>query len=151
LRKALSDFLEEFPFATAGIIAWHSTESKPITKEIVQRELGLQRFSRKWISHWLWDAQKVDRTAMATDLLSVLHRQACCSFLSDYNRRRVLISLPISLRPHIRSQSRWSDSKRKIHDRSPARDVDDFSQRCKSHHSKCIAIWCTIHSRILHE
>jgi hypothetical protein len=35
LSKALSDFLEEFPFATAGIIAQHFGQSKQTIKEIL--------------------------------------------------------------------------------------------------------------------
>jgi hypothetical protein len=35
LRKILSDFLEEFPFATIGIIAQHFNQSKPTVKEII--------------------------------------------------------------------------------------------------------------------
>jgi hypothetical protein len=44
LRKALSDFLEEFHFATAGVLAEHFNQStcKPTIKEIIQRELGLK-------------------------------------------------------------------------------------------------------------
>jgi transposase len=47
LGKALSDFLEEFPFATAGVIAQNFGQSKHTIKEILQQELGLWRFSRK--------------------------------------------------------------------------------------------------------
>jgi hypothetical protein len=80
LGKALSDFFEEFPFATAEIIAQHFNQSKPIIKEILQQELELQRFSRRWVPYSLSNIQKVDWTAMATDLLSVLYRQADYSF-----------------------------------------------------------------------
>jgi hypothetical protein len=45
LGKALSDFLDEFPSATAGVIAQHFSLSKPTIKEIFQQEFGLQRFS----------------------------------------------------------------------------------------------------------
>jgi hypothetical protein len=38
--KILSDLLEEFPFATARIIAQHFFQSKHVIKEILQRELG---------------------------------------------------------------------------------------------------------------
>jgi hypothetical protein len=47
LGKALSDFLEEFPFDNAAIIAEQFNQSKSTIKEILQRELGLQRFSRR--------------------------------------------------------------------------------------------------------
>jgi hypothetical protein len=41
LGKALSDFLEEFPFATAGVLEQHFNQSKPTIKEVLQRERGL--------------------------------------------------------------------------------------------------------------
>jgi hypothetical protein len=75
LGKALSDFLEEFPFATVGLIVQHFNQSKSTIKKILQRELGLQRFSKRQVSHSLSNAQKVNRTTMATDLLSVLQCQ----------------------------------------------------------------------------
>jgi hypothetical protein len=49
-------------------------------KEILQGELGLQRFVRRWRPHSFPDDQKVDRTGIATDLLSFLYRQADYSF-----------------------------------------------------------------------
>jgi AraC-like DNA-binding protein len=51
LGKALSDFLEEFPFVSAGIIAQNVGKSKSTLKQILKRELGLRRFSRRWVSH----------------------------------------------------------------------------------------------------
>jgi hypothetical protein len=45
LEKAVSDFLKEFLFGIAGVIAQHFNQSKPTVKKILQRELGLQRFS----------------------------------------------------------------------------------------------------------
>jgi transposase len=41
LGKALSDFLEEFPFACIAIIAEQFNQSKSTIKEILQQELGL--------------------------------------------------------------------------------------------------------------
>jgi hypothetical protein len=76
LEKALLDFLEEFPFPTAEVIAQHFGQSKYIITEILQQELVLRRFSRRWVPHLLSEAQKPDRTAMTNDPLSVLHRQA---------------------------------------------------------------------------
>jgi hypothetical protein len=40
LGKALSDFLEEFPLATAGIIAQHFNQSMPTINEILRGSLG---------------------------------------------------------------------------------------------------------------
>jgi hypothetical protein len=56
LGKDLRDFLKEFPFATAGIIAQHFNQSKLTINEILQQELGLQTFSRRWVPHSLSDA-----------------------------------------------------------------------------------------------
>jgi hypothetical protein len=80
LGKALSDFLEEFPFTTAGFIVQHFGKSKHTIKEILQWELGPWRFFRMLVPHSLSKAQKADRTAMANDLLSVLHSQVDYSF-----------------------------------------------------------------------
>jgi hypothetical protein len=41
LRKALAAFLEEFPFASAAIIAEQFNQSKSTVKEGFQRDLGL--------------------------------------------------------------------------------------------------------------
>jgi hypothetical protein len=41
LGKALSDFLEEFPFASPAIIAEQFNQSKSTIKENLQQELGL--------------------------------------------------------------------------------------------------------------
>jgi hypothetical protein len=80
LGKVLCDFLEEFLFVIASLMAQYFIQSKLTSKEILQPELRLQRFSRSWVPHSLSDPEKVDRTAMATDLLNVLHRQASHSF-----------------------------------------------------------------------
>jgi hypothetical protein len=84
LGKALPDFLEEFTFATAGVIAQHLDRSKHTIKEILQRELGLWRFSRRYVLYSHLEAQKADRPAMADDLLSVLYHQV------DYSFSRIL-------------------------------------------------------------
>jgi histone-lysine N-methyltransferase SETMAR len=80
LGKPLSDFLEEFPFASAGVIAQYFNQSKTTIKEILDRELGLRRFSRRWVPHSLSPAQKVDRMQMSFDLLTLLHEQEKFSF-----------------------------------------------------------------------
>jgi hypothetical protein len=80
LGKALSDFLEEFPFAITGVITQHFIQSKPMINEILQQEIWLQKFSRRWAPHSFSDAQNSNRTSMAIDLLSVLRLQADHSF-----------------------------------------------------------------------
>jgi hypothetical protein len=83
LGKALSDFFEHSPFASAGVIAEHFGQSKHIIKEILERELGLRRFSRKWVPHSLSDLQKADRKQMAINLLAILRRQAVLFFIES--------------------------------------------------------------------
>jgi transposase len=80
LGKALSDFLEEFPFASASIIAQNFGQSKSTIKQILKRELGLRRFSREWVLHSLSESQKADRKTVAIDMLSLLRQQMPLSF-----------------------------------------------------------------------
>jgi hypothetical protein len=80
LGEPLAEFLEQFPFASAGSIAEHFGLSKPTIREIIERELGLRRFSRRWVPHSLSDSQKADRMTMAISMLGVLNRQAAFSF-----------------------------------------------------------------------
>jgi hypothetical protein len=80
LGKALSDFLEEFPFAIAELIAQDFGQSRHVIKEIIQPELWLWRFSRRCVPHSLSEAQKTGRAAMTNDPLSVLHHKVDYSF-----------------------------------------------------------------------
>jgi transposase len=97
LGKAISYFLGEFRFGTAGIIAHHFTQSTPTIKEVLQREFGLQIFSRRWVPHSLSDAHKADRIVMATDLLSVRYPQVGYSFLRLWQRTSPGFSIDIPL------------------------------------------------------
>jgi transposase len=58
LRTDLSQFLQEFPFATARQLAENFNESKHTIKTILERKLGLRKFSRRWVPHSLSDSQK---------------------------------------------------------------------------------------------
>jgi hypothetical protein len=57
LRKALTGLLEDFPFASAAIIIEQFSQFKSTVKEILQQELGLQRFSRKSVPHSVSDTE----------------------------------------------------------------------------------------------
>jgi hypothetical protein len=72
LAKALLDFLEEFPFANAGIIAQNFAQSKPTIKQIFNYGLRIRRFSRRWVPHSLSESQKADGKTLAIDMLSLL-------------------------------------------------------------------------------
>jgi hypothetical protein len=80
LRKPLSDFPEEFPFASAGVIAQHFDLFQSPIKDIIERELGLRQFSRRWLPHSLSESEKAHRVATASDLLTLLRGQALLSF-----------------------------------------------------------------------
>jgi hypothetical protein len=75
LGTDLSQFLEEFPFATAMRLVEHFNESKHMSKAILERELGLQKFSRRWMPDSLSDSQKLDRIRKARYMLDVLRGQ----------------------------------------------------------------------------
>jgi transposase len=83
LAKDLSDFLEEFPFTSAAVIAEQFNQSKSTIKEILQREFGLRRFSGRWVPRSLSATQKADRKKMSIDLLSILPRQPDFLFLES--------------------------------------------------------------------
>jgi len=49
LGTVLHKFLTKHPFASARIMAEHFNLSHPIVKEILQREMGLRKFTRRWV------------------------------------------------------------------------------------------------------
>jgi histone-lysine N-methyltransferase SETMAR len=59
--------------------------------EILQRELGLQRFSRRWVPHSLSATHKADGKTMSIDLLSVLCPRPEFSIFWNRDKRRVLV------------------------------------------------------------
>jgi hypothetical protein len=61
-------FLEKFPFASARRIAMHFNVSHSKVKNILSRELGLRKFSRRWVPH----LQKKLRIDTSAELLALL-------------------------------------------------------------------------------
>jgi hypothetical protein len=55
----LAGFKQKYPFASARIIAQHFLTTIPTIKDILQRELGMRKFSRRWVRHFFSPAQKV--------------------------------------------------------------------------------------------
>jgi hypothetical protein len=80
LAMDLSQLLQEFPFAKARQLAEHFSESKHTLNAILQRELSLQKFSRRWVPHSLSDSQQVDRMRKARYMLDILREQTDKSF-----------------------------------------------------------------------
>jgi hypothetical protein len=65
-------FLEKHPFASAQIMSEHFDVSRATVKEILSRELGLRKYTRRWVPHLLDDAQKNHRTLAAIEMLALL-------------------------------------------------------------------------------
>jgi hypothetical protein len=74
--EALSDFLDVFPFAIAKLIMQYFSQSSHSIKEILQRKLGLYKFSRMLVPHSLSECQKVDRMTKSIAILTILLREA---------------------------------------------------------------------------
>jgi hypothetical protein len=54
-------FMQKYPFANARVIAQYFLTTVPTIKDILQRELGMRKFSRHRVPHFLSPAQKVVR------------------------------------------------------------------------------------------
>jgi hypothetical protein len=57
LGRPLKHFLEKFPFASARTITMQFNVSHSTVKDILSRELGLRKFSRRCVPHQLSDSQ----------------------------------------------------------------------------------------------
>jgi hypothetical protein len=64
--------MQKCPFASARVIAQHFLATGPTIKDILQRELGMRKFSRRWVPHFLSPAQKVARVEALKTILRVL-------------------------------------------------------------------------------
>jgi hypothetical protein len=53
LGPPLEAFLQKYPFTSARVIAQHFLTTVPTIKDILQRELGMRKFSRRWAPHFL--------------------------------------------------------------------------------------------------
>jgi hypothetical protein len=76
----LEHFLEKFPFASARIITVHFNGSHFIVKDILLRELGLQKFSRRWVPCRLSDAQKKCCVGTSVGLFALLDQNSELQF-----------------------------------------------------------------------
>jgi hypothetical protein len=53
--------MQKYPFGSARVIAQHFLTTVPTIKDMLQRELGMKKFSRRWVPHFLSPAQKIAR------------------------------------------------------------------------------------------
>jgi hypothetical protein len=58
LEPVLQKFLDRYLFLSAKARSRHFLISPPTLKEILRRELGLKKVSRRWVTHWLSDDRK---------------------------------------------------------------------------------------------
>jgi hypothetical protein len=80
LELQVEAFLQKFPFASASIIAKQFLTTASFVKEILQTELEMKRFSRRWVPHSLSDAQKVAPVEAARKMLTILHESETNDF-----------------------------------------------------------------------
>jgi hypothetical protein len=64
----LETFLQEDPFVSASVITQHFFAAVLTVKDILQRELGKNKFSRRWVPHSLSDAQKVTHVEASEEM-----------------------------------------------------------------------------------
>jgi transposase len=76
LGPQLEACMQKYPVASARVIAQHFHTTVPTTKDILQRELGMRKFSRCWLPHFLSPAQKVARVEAS---------KQCCEFYKTRN------------------------------------------------------------------
>jgi transposase len=69
LGPQLETFMQKYPFANARVIAQHFLTTVPTIRDILQRELGMKQFSRRWVTHFLSPAQKVARVETSKTVL----------------------------------------------------------------------------------
>jgi hypothetical protein len=64
--------MQKYPFASARVIAQHFLTTVPTIKDILQRELGMRKLSRRWMPHFLSPAQKIARVEASKTISRVL-------------------------------------------------------------------------------
>jgi hypothetical protein len=64
--------LQKYPFASARVIAQHFLTTVRTVKDILQRELGMKRISRRSVPHLMNDAQKVTGVEASEEMLRIL-------------------------------------------------------------------------------
>jgi hypothetical protein len=65
-------FLEESPLTSVRAIAKHFLATVLAVTEILERELGMRKFSRRWVPHSLSSAQKVALIEASNEMLRIL-------------------------------------------------------------------------------
>jgi hypothetical protein len=61
--------MQRYPFSSARVIAQHFLMAVLTIKDILQRELGMRKFSRRWLPHFLSPVMKVARVGASETIL----------------------------------------------------------------------------------
>jgi hypothetical protein len=72
LGPQLEAFMQKCPFASTKVIAQHFFTTVPTIKDSLQRELGMRKFLRRWVPHFLSSARKVADIEASKTILRVL-------------------------------------------------------------------------------
>jgi hypothetical protein len=72
LGPALQRFLKKFPFMSVRVMAGHFSVNRTAIKNSFDRELGLRKFIRRWVSQILSAEQKLRRMMESQSLLTIL-------------------------------------------------------------------------------
>jgi hypothetical protein len=72
IGAAISQFLSKEPFLSAHILAKRFAVSPHTIKEILTRDLGMRKFTRRWVTHDLSAADEAKRVVDARTLLQAL-------------------------------------------------------------------------------
>jgi hypothetical protein len=64
--------VQKYPFAGARVIPQHFLTTVPTIKDILQRELEMKQFSRRWVPNFLSPGQKVAGVEASKTILRVL-------------------------------------------------------------------------------
>jgi hypothetical protein len=68
---ALQCFLKKFLFASVRVMAGHFSVDYPTIKSILDRELGLRKFPRRWVPHIPSAEQELRRVTGSESLLTI--------------------------------------------------------------------------------
>jgi hypothetical protein len=72
ISECLRAFLGKFPFASANTIFKHFRRAHGTIMEILQRDIWLEKLSRRWMPHQLSSSQKAGRVFRSRALLHLL-------------------------------------------------------------------------------
>jgi hypothetical protein len=72
ISECLRAVLDKFPVASANMMSKHFDMARGTIMEILQRDLRLKKFSRRWVPHQLSSSRKVDCANRSRALLHML-------------------------------------------------------------------------------